>query len=150
MGQNTSVETTSFDTNCYHVSCSSDNFDPNDKDMAGFVLYSYNNERDFWLNGHHIQAGYILIKKTSNISHISSKYGQVHGSLYKWFFDEEPEDSCGKINGFGFAYYRDAWQFKSYTLNDRVPEAQIPMDIAVQITSAIESYWKTGKQNYPC
>lgn len=42
------------------------------------VLYAKGGEVDWHCNGVHCQAGYICFKKTSEIQHISSDYGQVH------------------------------------------------------------------------
>jgi hypothetical protein len=45
-----------------HISCSSDFYNER-KDFAGFLVYSYKDQQDFRLNGHHYRTGYTLIKE---------------------------------------------------------------------------------------
>ena len=73
-----------------HISCSSDSYDANE-DMAGLIVYSFDNQQKFEPNGHRCRTGYILIKATKNIAQVQSSEGIVHGSLFKWFFGIELE-----------------------------------------------------------
>ena len=127
-----------------HVSCDSDTYDSN---MAGMCLVKYKGQTDWHLNGHHCKSAYILIKKSSNIDHINSNRGQVHGKLYKWFFDEEP-GPCTDVDGYGFSIHRGVWKSKSWTINDLTPDGNAPTGITNRIRRAVENYWNTGNQDY--
>jgi hypothetical protein len=48
-----------------HISCRSD-MHRSGVNKAGFIMYSYNDQFDFYLNGNHCKSGYILIKETDN------------------------------------------------------------------------------------
>jgi hypothetical protein len=98
-----------------HISCSSDSYDVNEN-MAGFIVYSFDNKQIFELNGHRCRTGYILIKATKNIAHVKSKHGIVHGSLFEWFFGTEPND---KFVGAGFALHEQKFKFNSSVFNAR-------------------------------
>ena len=129
-----------------HVSCDSDTYDSN---MAGMCLVKYKGQTDWHLNGHHCKSAYILIKKSSNIDYVNSNRGQVHGKLYKWFFDEEP-GPCSDVDGFGFSIHRGVWKSKSWTINDTSPDGNAPPAITNRIRRAVEYYWENPKcnQNY--
>jgi hypothetical protein len=47
------------------------------EDYVGLVLYAKDGATDWHCNGVHCQAGYIYYRKTSEINHIDSDYGQV-------------------------------------------------------------------------
>jgi hypothetical protein len=98
-----------------HISCSSDSYDPNEN-MAGLIVYSFDNQQKFELNGHRCQTGYILIKAIKNIQHVKSSQGIVHGSLFKWFFGIEPDN---RFVGAGFALHDKKFKFNSGTFNAR-------------------------------
>lgn len=98
-----------------HISCSSDPYDANE-DMAGMLVYSFNDQQQFELNGHRCRTGYVLMKNTKNISHIPSDQGIVHGSLFKWFYGIEPDN---RFIGAGFAIRKGIYLFNSYTFNAR-------------------------------
>jgi hypothetical protein len=98
-----------------HISCSSDSYDAN-QNMAGLIVYSFDNQQMFELNGHRCRTGYILIKATKNIEHVKSSQGIVHGSLFKWFFGIEPDH---RFVGAGFALYEKKYKFNSGTFNAR-------------------------------
>jgi len=96
-----------------HISCSSDVYNPNE-DMTGLIIYSFDNQQDFRLNGHHCRAGYILIKLTKNLSHIQSNQATVHGSLFKWFFGIEPDN---RFVGAGFTLVGGTIKFNTSAFN---------------------------------
>jgi hypothetical protein len=98
-----------------HISCSSDSYDPS-KDMVGLIVYSFNDQPIFQLNGHRCKTGYILIKETANIDHVQSKQGMVHGKLFKWFFGIEPDQ---RFVGGGFAFQNNKLKFNSGVFNAR-------------------------------
>ncbi len=96
-----------------HISCSSDSYDANEN-MAGLIVYSFDNKPMFELNGHRCRTGYILIKATKNIEQVKSNQGIVHGSLFKWFFGIEPDN---RFVGAGFALHEGKHKFNSGTFN---------------------------------
>jgi len=101
----------------FHVSCTS--FRPESlygkDDMAGMVLYKYDGKNEWWLNGKHCKAGYIVLQKSASLADTRSEYGLIHGKLYKYTFGEE---TSAKVVGSGFGYIDGTWRFNSYTLND--------------------------------
>eukprot|EP01083_Nonionella_stella_P288208 980827_1 len=96
----------------FHVSCQSDQITGDN--MAGVVLYSYDGEQDWYLNGVHCKSGYIVLKLSDSIKDIPSSHGMVHGSCYKSVFGQEIDD---KVVGAGFAFFNNKWKFNSYTFN---------------------------------
>jgi hypothetical protein len=52
------------------------------EDYVGLVLYAKDGTTDWRCNGVHCQAGYIYYRKTSEINHIDSDYGQVGLTLH--------------------------------------------------------------------
>eukprot|EP00747_Dinoflagellata_sp_TGD_P003597 gnl/TRDRNA2_/TRDRNA2_109260_c0_seq1.p1 gnl/TRDRNA2_/TRDRNA2_109260_c0~~gnl/TRDRNA2_/TRDRNA2_109260_c0_seq1.p1 ORF type:complete len:135 (-),score=12.52 gnl/TRDRNA2_/TRDRNA2_109260_c0_seq1:209-613(-) len=77
------------------------------------ILYQYEGSNDWQLNGIHCISGYVYIKATRNITHITSFAGQVHGKLYKSLFGMEPES----VVGTGFAFQNGQWKWNSYVFN---------------------------------
>jgi hypothetical protein len=98
-----------------HISCSSDSYTPS-KNMTGFIVYSFDDQLKFELNGHRCRTGYILIKETENIDHVKSNQGLVHGKLFKWFFGIEPDQ---RFIGGGFAFHDGKLKFNSGVFNAR-------------------------------
>ena len=68
-----------------HISCSSDFYNER-KDFAGFLVYSYKEQQNFRLNGHHCRTDYTLIKERGAIEAAKSTQVIVHGNLFKWVF----------------------------------------------------------------
>ena len=98
------------------VSCRSDKIPKNGKpkeDMVGLILYSHNGLTKWKKNGVKCRSGYIIIKKVSNIDHLSSGIGRVHGKLYKYLFNEEPKSEYNNTVGAGFGYKNGEWAFRS-------------------------------------
>ncbi|CAF1095028.1 unnamed protein product [Didymodactylos carnosus] len=110
-----------------HLSCLSDIYQ-SDKDIVGMIVYSYNGQSDFRLNGKHCTTGYILIKETKNIQHTHSNQGQVHGKLFKWFFDEEADE---KFVGGGFALRQGKLIFHSGVFNARIKDEYHDGDVSM-------------------
>ncbi|CAF4281226.1 unnamed protein product [Rotaria sp. Silwood2] len=98
-----------------HISCSSDSYDESE-DMGGLIIYSFDNEQMFVLNGHRCRTGYILIKATKNIVQVKSNQGIVHGNLFKWFFGIEPDE---RFVGAGFSLHEKKFKFNSGVFNAR-------------------------------
>eukprot|EP01084_Bolivina_argentea_P015953 29887_1 len=129
----------------FHVSCKSDRV--NGQNMAGIVLYAYNRETDWKLNGIHLKSGYIVLKLIDNIKDIQSNQGQVHGKCYKSVFGIDIDD---KVVGGGFAFVNNEWKFNSYSFNvtSKYHDKKKAMHKLEQqcILTAIEK-WKKGIQN---
>ena len=98
-----------------YISCSSDSYDANE-DMAGLIVYSFDNQQKFELNGHRCRTGYILIKVTKNIAQVESIQRIAHGSLFKWFFGIEPDE---RFIGAGFALHEQKYTFNYGVFNAR-------------------------------
>jgi hypothetical protein len=96
-----------------HISCSSDSFNE-DKRMAGLIVYSFDDQQKFEMNGHRCRTGYILIKESDNIAQIQSTQGIVHGKLFKWFFGIEPNN---RFVGAGFSLLNGKLEFNSSVFN---------------------------------
>eukprot|EP01084_Bolivina_argentea_P073672 133670_1 len=101
--------------NSIHVSCRSDTMQR--QDMAGVILYSYDNKTDWRLNHVHCKSGYIILKSWDKIKNIENNQGIVHGKCYKSVFDRDIE--ADKVVGGGFAFRNGKWKFNSYTFNDK-------------------------------
>ena len=137
-----------------HVSCASDQRDStrcNNEEcdvhnMVGMCLYLYKGKTDWTLNNHHCKKGYILIKKTCNIKKISSSQGAVHGKLYKWFFEEEPDSD---VVATGFAIKGGEWIFRSGVFNKSGFNREAFPKERRMIRQAVENFWTFGCQNTP-
>mmetsp|Transcript_79306 Transcript_79306/g.96989 ORF Transcript_79306/g.96989 Transcript_79306/m.96989 type:complete len:238 (+) Transcript_79306:50-763(+) len=100
----------------FHVSCQSDlipKFGFPSEPMIGIILYSKDGKTEWIHNGIKCKAGYIIIKKASNIRNIQSGNCAIQCKLYKSIFGCEPKN----IVGAGFGFYNDKWIFKSFTFN---------------------------------
>lgn len=120
----------------FNVASCSDSYDDN---MAGMAVNTYKGKNEAYVKGYGtIKRGDIIIKKTSEIEHIQSNRGQVHGKLYKWVFGADPV-GCSDVDGYGFAIKDGTWRFRSITLkeDDRVPD-----EISKKIKQSCENYWK--------
>ena len=110
-----------------------------DKDYGGLVLYQYDGETEWKLNGIDCKIGLILIKDSANLS--KSSVGQIHGGLYKTFFNESVNE---KIVASGFAYYNNKWVFKSRAFNLKTNE-HIMRDSEVEwLKKALENWCAHG------
>ncbi|XP_057302952.1 uncharacterized protein LOC130638005 [Hydractinia symbiolongicarpus] len=116
--------------------------DPYNDYMAGMCILRYKGSEDFYRNGHHIQSGFILIKSISNIQNVQCDKGQVHGKLFKWLFNMDPE-GCKDVDGYGFSIVDGVWKYKSWTLNNRFQYGEVPLHVQTHIRNAVQSYWKT-------
>ena len=101
-----------------HLSCSSDVYQGIDHRYAGFILYGYNGETDWKLNGVHCKTGYIVIRDTDSYAvkqYIGKAAGQVHGAVYMSVFGEDVSD---KVVGEGFAWQYGEFKSNSITFNE--------------------------------
>ena len=101
-------------TTSFRISCQSDKYDAG-VDMAGIVIYQKNGKRTFPLpHGATGYPGYIYLRKSDDVSHIKSEWGEIHGSLYKSLFPgEEPDD----VLATGFSIRNGQWGWYSRTFN---------------------------------
>ncbi|CAF2271037.1 unnamed protein product [Rotaria magnacalcarata] len=97
--------------NTIHISCSSDRFDPYGN-FVGMIVYGYNGQSDFYLNGRHCRAGYMLIKNVNSINRIPAD--TMHKKLFKCFFGI---DLPSEFSGGGFAYQNGTWKHNSFSFN---------------------------------
>ncbi|KAF6257247.1 hypothetical protein COO60DRAFT_1640083 [Scenedesmus sp. NREL 46B-D3] len=115
-------------------------------DYDGMVLYAKGGQVDWHCNGVHCQAGYIYYRRASEIKHVSSSYGQVHGKLYKSLFNEELEDVIGS----GFSVRKGEWGWKSFTFNDWLPagmqSAMMDEKECVFVKEAVLRFANTGQK----
>ena len=109
---NEMINITPFSVYSFHVSCKSDKI--TGENMVGIVLYKYDNQQQWTLNGVKCQSGYIIVKNIESIQHIQSNRGQVHGKCYKSVFGREIDR---KVIGGGFAFKNGQWLFNSGTFN---------------------------------
>ena len=106
----------------FHISCKSDQF-TGDDDMMGIILYQYNGQTQWELNGIRCRSGYIYLCKSSHLTvskdNKSSEYDSMHARCYKRLFGIDPDYS--KIVGAGFAYNskekEHKWKYNSSTFN---------------------------------
>eukprot|EP01084_Bolivina_argentea_P320624 556330_1 len=131
----------------YHVSCQSDKI--TGENMAGVVLYSYDDKQDWRLNNVHCKSGYIILKLSKNIEQYKCS-GQVHGACYKSVFGKDIDK---KVVGGGFAFFNGKWKFRSYSLNIATiyhnSEKGMHKMEEQCVMAAIEN-WKKGIQNTKC
>ncbi|CAF2654355.1 unnamed protein product [Rotaria sp. Silwood2] len=93
------------------ISSFSDAFDP-EVDLIGMIVYGYNGQSNFYLNGKQCIAGDILIKRVDAINYIQAD--TMHKKLFKWFFGQ---DLDSLFVGGGFAYQNGTWQHHSFSFN---------------------------------
>eukprot|EP00483_Globobulimina_turgida_P000144 UN00144 len=101
----------------YHVSCKSDKIKSwkGYEDLSGIVLYLKDGKTDWRCNDVHCKIGYIIIKKTSNLAYESSKWGIVHGKVYKSVFEREPSNVVA--SGFSYDANTKTWKWRSGVFN---------------------------------
>ncbi len=104
-----------------HFSCSSDRFDAT-SNFIGMIVYGYDWQTDFWLNGKHWKTGYVLIKKINAIKHIQTNQNTCFSRLFKWFFNGELSD---RFVGTDFSFENGEWKFNSYTCSNIINKHQI-------------------------
>eukprot|EP00415_Alexandrium_ostenfeldii_P000531 UN0531 len=82
-----------------HKSCRSDPYDEGE-DMAGVILWAYDSELEWELNGVKCKSGYVYQKQSKNLESISSGMGQIHGKLYRSLFGVEPDTAKVVATGY--------------------------------------------------
>jgi hypothetical protein len=88
---------------------------------VGVLIYLYNGQDVFNLNGHQCKRGQILIRQKQNIPGFASApwHGQtsfaslfIHEYLYEWYFNEKPNEL---FQGIGFVYEQGKWKLHIIT-----------------------------------
>lgn len=137
-----------YATDTLHVSCRSDKLD-DEHDYAGMVLWAYNGESKWTVNGIKCRTGYIYIRKSANIEGLKSEQEKVHGKLYKSLFKEDYTD---QLFATGFSFHKGSWKFTSFLNKRQDPPAREGRDISAKeqyvIMQAIMSWACTRKQDF--
>ena len=90
-------------------------------DHIGLLIYLYNGQNEFTLNGHQCKRGQILICQKRNIPGLSQAPAHehtafasllIHEYLYEWYFNEKPNEL---FYGIGFSYEQGQWKFNIIT-----------------------------------
>ncbi len=84
-------------------------------DHIGLLIYQYNGQNEFTLNGHQCKRGQILICQKRNIPGLaqgSLASLLIHEYLYEWYFYEKPNEL---FYGIGFSYEQGEWKFSVIT-----------------------------------
>lgn len=100
----------------FHIYPESDEFDLNVDYYVGLLLFSYDDQSKFILNGHHCQRGDILIKKMNSFSVTDKLHREIYDLLFKSYFGRGLDD---KLFGAGFIYVNKKWRFDLITYDDR-------------------------------
>mmetsp|Transcript_59488 Transcript_59488/g.53565 ORF Transcript_59488/g.53565 Transcript_59488/m.53565 type:complete len:168 (-) Transcript_59488:173-676(-) len=158
MGNNASYHATADNAiaiSSFHVSCKSDKPKSywSGDNLAGVVLYSKNGKTEWTCNGIKCRAGYIILKTSKNVSHITVYDGSaVHGKVYKSVFGSDPDSSI--VRG-GFARVNGVWKYNSWSCNaagNGYTDGKKQMNSIEEnaIKTAIQKWISNGTQNtYP-
>ena len=96
-------------SHCYIYS-ESDKFHFDIDSYVGLLLFSYDNQLKFVLNGHFCQRGDILIKQLNyfNVSSQNKSYREIYDIVFRWYFGRSIDQ---RFLGIGFLYVHDQWRF---------------------------------------
>lgn len=100
----------------FHLCPDSDSFHFDIDSYVGLLVFSYDNQAKFILNGHHCQRGDILIKSTNFFERTLKSHRDLYASLFKWYFARLIDQ---RFVGIGFFYMNNRWRFDSITFDDR-------------------------------
>ncbi|CAF3321271.1 unnamed protein product [Rotaria socialis] len=100
----------------FHMCTASDEFYLSVGAYVGLVIFSYQNQSKFILNGHHCQRGDILVKQTKLFSSTQTVHRGIYDALFKWYFGRVIDEN---FSGIGFICSNDKWRFDLITHNDR-------------------------------
>jgi len=100
----------------FHIYTESDEFNIDINSYVGLLIFSYDNQTKFILNGHHCQRGDILIKQMNCFNRIQKVYRGIYDSLFKWYFNRSIDE---KFFGIGFIYLNEKWHFDLITYDDK-------------------------------
>merc|ERR1712179_422002 len=139
----------------FHVSCRSDKVEETVKhNYIGFILYKYNNQTKWELNGVRCRSGYIYITNSANLP--ATPNSTAHGRAFAKLFSLKDLESLNKhisqVVASGFAFKKGVWEEKSSTFNSNQKvfarsnnrEGVEEMDL---VKKAIRGWSREGSQN---
>lgn len=91
-----------------HITKDSDLFDRKTQSYVGLMMFSYEHQLKFKLNGHHCQRGDILIKKTASFNSNHSARRGIYDTLFKSFSTRSIDE---RFAGIGFSCINGQWRF---------------------------------------
>ena len=100
----------------FHLDLDADQFHFDVDSYIGLLIFSYDNQAKFILNGHHCQRGDILIKQTNFFERTQKSHRELYASLFKWYFARLIDQ---RFVGLGFLYMNNKWRFDSITFDER-------------------------------
>ncbi|CAF3658550.1 unnamed protein product [Rotaria sp. Silwood1] len=100
----------------FHICTGSDKFNFNVGSYVGLVIFSYDNQSKFILNGHHCQRGDIIIKQMKFFNHQHTIHRGIYDALFKWYFGRAIDEN---FIGIGFLCLNEKWRFDLITYNDK-------------------------------
>eukprot|EP01084_Bolivina_argentea_P011507 21508_1 len=154
-GNNISEEQTSSDSiavKSYHVSCESDRPKQlySGSNIAGIVLYAKGGKTDWYCNGIHCKAGYIIMRYSNKVDRLETTDGSaIHGKVYKSIFGVSPGNNIFRS---GFARVSGDWKYNSWSCNGASngwTDGKKQMNATEQkaVKQAIQSWISNGEQN---
>jgi hypothetical protein len=102
-------------THC-HIYPDSDKFYFDIDSYVGLLLFSYDNQLKFVLNGHYCQRGDILIKRVNFFNPTRKSHREIYDILFKWYFGRSIDQ---RFLGVGFLYLNGKWRFDLIACDDR-------------------------------
>ncbi|CAF3556073.1 unnamed protein product [Rotaria sordida] len=100
----------------FHICTGSDEFKFNIGSYVGLVIFSYDNQSKFILNGHYCQRGDILIKQMKFFNYQQTTHRGIYDALFKWYFGRVIDEN---FIGIGFLCLNEKWRFDLITYNDK-------------------------------
>ena len=97
-----------------HIHPSSDPFSLTNYAYVGLMLFSYDYESRFQLNGHFCQRGDIIIKQ---MKHLQVSRRGVYDALFRWHFDCSIDE---RFFGLGFVFAKGKCHFDYLTFDSRI------------------------------
>ena len=140
----------------FHVSCKSDKVEETKvHNYIGFILYKYENQTKWELNGVRCRSGYIYITNSASLQNCPTR--TLHARAFAKLFSLKDMDSLdkhiSKVVASGFAFKDNAWKENSSTFNSNQKvfarsnnrEGVEEMDLVLK---AVRGWSTGGSQNY--
>jgi hypothetical protein len=100
----------------FHICTNSDEFNIDIGSYVGLLIFSYDNQSKFILNGHHCQRGDIIIKQMRFFSQTSTTNRGMYDALFKWYFGRLIDE---RFFGVGFVCLNGKWRFDLIVYDDK-------------------------------
>ena len=100
----------------FHICTTSDEFNFDINSYVGLLIFSYDNQSKFILNGHHAQRGDIIIKQIKFLSPAQNINRGLYDALFKWYFGRLIDQ---RFFGVGFLCSNGKWRSDLITFDDR-------------------------------